>query len=414
MRHSGIRYLSVAVALATLSSAFAQNDLFMIGEPYVRQAQITKNTPIREVFPLNQFVPTSGGPAPYIYLSAGWELLGPTASGTFYYFNPGDFATNEWADDVILAGTQAGLPVAHPNSAACLRGITLGIFLPTGGSGGSDVIAQFRIYGWDGSIATNSQYPDPLNAIGNLIWDSGPVNYGPLGEGIWLLSLTLPESLNVVLSKAIYVSFQLSGIPSGGGVIISTGNPGNVYMWPSRGDFRRKTPAGRFAFLAAPQGSFLLALRGTHNFVGQVDLGALAPRSQPRDPIGMQFAEDINGDTVVDGDVGLLRNLVEVEYNRPFGLIPSYAVRFTTYLDEKGRFTLPVQDDVSANVDSITVRFWHNGIKVVFNRPPQGWSTDPCNPTVATGTFTFGDVNGDGIIDDSDLLAVLFGFGSGE
>jgi len=28
--------------------------------------------------------------------------------------------------------------------------------------------------------------------------------------------------------------------------------------------------------------------------------------------------------------------------------------------------------------------------------------------------MTFGDVNGDGIIDDADLLTVLFGFGNGE
>jgi hypothetical protein len=37
-----------------------------------------------------------------------------------------------------------------------------------------------------------------------------------------------------------------------------------------------------------------------------------------------------------------------------------------------------------------------------------------CNPTVDSQTMTFGDVNGDGIIDDADLLTVLFGFGSSE
>jgi hypothetical protein len=33
---------------------------------------------------------------------------------------------------------------------------------------------------------------------------------------------------------------------------------------------------------------------------------------------------------------------------------------------------------------------------------------------VDTQQMTFGDVNGDGIIDDGDLLTVLFGFGSSE
>jgi hypothetical protein len=37
-----------------------------------------------------------------------------------------------------------------------------------------------------------------------------------------------------------------------------------------------------------------------------------------------------------------------------------------------------------------------------------------CNPTEGSQTMIFGDVNGDGIIDDADLLTVLFGFGSSE
>ena len=87
-----------------------------------------------------------------------------------------------------------------------------------------------------------------------------------------------------------------------------------------------------------------------------------------------------------------------------------FTSRFTTYLDENGRFTLPVTNGIA----SITVRRWDNGLKVTFNRPAGGWSTDVCNPTVESQQMTFGDVNGDGIIDDADLLAVLFGFGSSE
>ena len=88
----------------------------------------------------------------------------------------------------------------------------------------------------------------------------------------------------------------------------------------------------------------------------------------------------------------------------------SFTSRFTTYLDENGRFTLPVSNEIA----SITVRRWDNGLKVTFNRPAGGWSTDVCNPTVDSQTMIFGDVNGDGIIDDADLLTVLFGFGSSE
>jgi hypothetical protein len=69
---------------------------------------------------------------------------------------------------------------------------------------------------------------------------------------------------------------------------------------------------------------------------------------------------------------------------------------------------------VTNAIASITVRRWDNGLKVTFNRPAGGWSTDLRSPTEASQTMTFGDVNGDGIIDDADLLIVLFGFGSSE
>jgi hypothetical protein len=69
---------------------------------------------------------------------------------------------------------------------------------------------------------------------------------------------------------------------------------------------------------------------------------------------------------------------------------------------------------VTNAIASITVRRWDNGLKVTFNRPDGGWSTDVCNPTEDSQTMIFGDVNGDGIIDDADLLTVLFGFGSSE
>jgi hypothetical protein len=41
---------------------------------------------------------------------------------------------------------------------------------------------------------------------------------------------------------------------------------------------------------------------------------------------------------------------------------------------------------------------------------------DPCDPTDCwlSSPVIFGDVNGDGTIDDGDLLAVLFNFGAGE
>ncbi len=248
-----------------------------------------------------------------------------------------------------------------------------------------------------------------------MIWDSGDLNYGTITTGgIYLLTASVPD---VVVSKATYISFTISGLPANSGVLIAHSSPGNVYMTPSRGDFRRKTPAGRFGFATAVQGSFYLNLLGTHNFVGQLDLSALNSRAQPKDPANAQFDGDNDG-----AEDALRRNLVDVEYNSTFtplsGTPSTFTTRFTTYLDENGQFTLPASDATltsgTVTLDSITVRRWDNGLAVTFTRPAGGWSTDVCNPSTASAPVIFGDVNGDGIIDDADLLSVLFGFGSSE
>lgn len=400
-----------AVALTTVlvGTAVAQKSVPSVGlsEADVRTAVIPKHAlSIHKIYPQNIFFPAGSAADPYIYLGANFGYLVPTGTGagdvSLTYFNPGDLATNEWADDIILAGGSTFLPLTHPNSTACLSEVTVGIYL--GAASAGDVTLRIRIYGWDGSIASSAQYPDPLNVANaaNLIWDSGttPLNYGPLQPGIYLLTVPVP---NVPVSKALYISTILSGMPTTGGLIIAHG-PGNVYLMPSRGDFRRKTPAGRFGFTTAPQGSFLINLRGKHNFVGQVDMSALSVQAQPKDPVLQWF--DGDNDAVEEA---LRRNLVDVEVMNDSGVQP-FTSRFTTYLDENGRFTLPVSGEIA----SIKVRRWDNGLAVEFSRPASGWSTDVCNPTTASASMTFGDVNGDGIIDDADLLAVLFGFGSGE
>ena len=399
-----------AVALATLAltnAAFAQRATSsqLVGEFEPRTAVIPAHAfSVQKVYPVNQFFPAGSQPDPYIYLGANWGYIIPTGASagdvSLAFFNPGDLASNEYADDIILAGGSTFLPLAHPNSTACLSEITVGVYL--GAASAGDVTLQIRIYGWDGSVAATAQFPDPLNAVGNLIWTSATLNYGPLQPGIYLLTVPVPD---VSVSKALYVSTIINGLPgaTNSGLIIAHG-PGNVYLMPSRGDFRRKTPSGRFGFTTATQGSFLINLRGKHNFVGQVDMSALNDRAKPTNPIAQWF--DVNNDGIEEA---LRRNIVDVEVVNDSGPT-SFTSRFTTYLDENGRFTLPV----SAEIASITVRRWDNGLKVTFNRPAGGWSTDPCSPTVDTQQMTFGDVNGDGIIDDGDLLTVLFGFGSSE
>jgi len=199
------------------------------------------------------------------------------------------------------------------------------------------------------------------------------------------------------------------------GLLIANSTPDNVSMLPGRGYFRAATPPTAFTavtagsvFTGLPQGSFYLAIRGTHNFAGTVDMGAPSDRAKPSDPLAFEFDDDATGDPDEGIEEALRRNIVDVEVVNDAAT--PFTSRFTTYLDENGRFTLPVTNGIA----SITVRRWDNGLKVTFNRPAGGWSTDVCNPTVESQQMTFGDVNGDGIIDDADLLAVLFGFGSSE
>jgi hypothetical protein len=201
------------------------------------------------------------------------------------------------------------------------------------------------------------------------------------------------------------------------GPLIANSTPGNVSTLPGRGYFRIATPPTAFTavtggsvFTGLPQGSFYLAIRGTHNFAGTVDMSALNDRAKPSDPLAFEFDDDPTGDPDEGIEEALRRNIVDVEVVNDSDPQNPFTSRFTTYLDENGRFTLPVTNAIA----SITVRRWDNGLKVTFNRPAGGWSTDPCSPTAETQTMTFGDVNGDGIIDDADLLAVLFGFGSSE
>ncbi|MFQ3612054.1 MAG: hypothetical protein SNJ72_11235 [Fimbriimonadales bacterium] len=402
--------LAGSIALSGSIAAYAKDDLS------VSTVTIpTSMVRIQKLMPVDQFIPAGSQPAPYIYLSSLYSMNGPSGLTSFSFFGPTDLATVEYADDAILGGIQPLLPVAHPNSAACLREIQLGIYAASASLG--EITVRFRVYGWDGNVAATAQYPDPLNVVGNanLIWDSGDLNYGAIpAAGIYLLTTAVP---GVVVSKAIYVSFTISGLPSNSGVLIAHSSPGNVYLTPSRGDFRRKTPSGRFGFTTAVQGSFYMNLRGTHNFVGELDLSALNDRAKPKDPAEANFDGDNDG-----SEDALRRNMVDVEYNFTFtpltGSPSSFTTRFTTYLDDNGRFTIPAGDTTltsgTITLDAITVRRWDNGLAVTFNRPTGGWSTDVCNPSVDSAQVTFGDVNGDGIIDDADLLAVLFGFGSSE
>jgi hypothetical protein len=403
-----------AVALTTMAltgDAFAQKAVSAptLTEEGVRSVTFTGRPPIHRIDLRGDFQPAGSTPDPYVYLQtmfARWNDAGAYGL-SFFSFTGG----RTLGDDVVLLGGapdpgQFGYDTSTP--VACISEITFAL-LSTDAIGGT-LELQLDIHPWNGLFGTAA---GASIASGTFTLNIPPVQ----GFGIFLV--TVPVSPSLPVPKAFWVAatptanstINLANI----GLLIANSTPGNVSMLPGRGYFRIATPPTAFTavtggsvFTGLPQGSFYLAIRGTHNFAGTVDMSGLSGRAKPSDPLAFEFDDDPTGDPDDGIEEALRRNIVDVEVVNDSGPT-SFTSRFTTYLDENGRFTLPV----SAEIASITVRRWDNGLKVTFDRAG-GWSTDPCSPTVASQTMTFGDVNGDGIIDDADLLTVLFGFGSSE
>jgi hypothetical protein len=369
-----------------------------------RTVYTTQMPEIRRIDLRGDFQPAGSLPDPYLYLQtmfARWNDQGLYGLSFF------SFAGNRTiGEDVVLLGGAPdpgtlGYDTVTP--VACVSEITFAIL--TTDSVGGDLVLRMDIHPWNGIFG---------NAAGASIANTTlTLNIPPVSTGFAIYLVTVPAT-NLQLPKAFWVAFT----PEAGttinvsnvGLLIANGTPGNVSMLPGRGYFRFATPPTLFTsvingsvFTGLPQGSFYLAIRGKHNFVGEVNMGALDARALPSDPLFFEFVDRDNAEEA------LRRNLVDVEVVNDSGVQP-FTSRFTTYLDENGRFTLPVTGAIA----SVTVRRWDNGLAVAFSRPAGGWSTDVCDPTVASATMTFGDVNGDGVIDDADLLTVLFGFGSSE
>jgi len=411
----GLTLLS-AVALTTMaltSAAFAQKAVSAptLTEEGVRTVTFTGRPTVHRIDLRGDFQPAGSTPDPYVYLQtmfARWNDAGAYGL-SFLSFTGG----RTIGDDVVLLGGapdpgQFGYDTTTP--VACISEITFAL-LSTDAFGGT-LELQLNIHPWNGLFGTAA---GASIASGTFTLNIPPVQ----GFGIFLI--TVPVSPSLPVPKAFWVAatptanstINLANI----GLLIANSTPGNVSMLPGRGYFRATsttTPVftnviNGLVFAGLPQGSFYLAIRGTHNFVGTVDMSALNDRAKPSDPLAFEFDDDPTGDPDEGIEEALRRNIVDVEVVNDSGPT-SFTSRFTTYLDENGRFTLPVSNEIA----SITVRRWDNGLKVTFNRPAGGWSTDVCNPTEDTQQMTFGDVNGDGIIDDADLLTVLFGFGSSE
>jgi len=400
--------------MALTGAAFAQKAVSAptLTEEGVRTVTFTGRPTIHRIDLRGDFQPAND-PDPYVYLQTMYTRWNDAGGGALGFFS---FAGGRTiGDDVVLLGGapdpgQFGYNTTTP--VACISEITF-ILMSTDPTGGT-LELRLDIHPWNGLFGTAAGAPIASGTI-NLNIPAAPANPGFILIPVVVSidpKLPVPKAFWVAATPTLNSTINLNNI----GPLVANSTPGNVSMLPGRGYFRATsstTPVftnvtNGSVFLGLPQGSFYLAIRGTHNFAGTVDMSALNDRAKPSDPLAFELDDDPTGDPD-DGIVeALRRNIVDVEVVNDSGT--PFTSRFTTYLDENGRFTLPVTNAIA----SITVRRWDNGLKVTFNRPAGGWSTDPCSPTVDTQQMTFGDVNGDGTIDDADLLTVLFGFGSSE
>ncbi|MCS7208524.1 MAG: hypothetical protein NZ874_03040 [Fimbriimonadales bacterium] len=408
----------VALTVAFVSVAAAQGNIAPANllEEEARTIPLHTRPEIHHIDLSDDFNPASGA-NPYIYLQT--MCLRWSDDGTaFFSYIPfqatigGQSIVRTLGDDVVL---MSGRPVDPPYSTssqppiACVSQITFaiaGVNPLVNNTQPGTLALRVILYPWDGAFGSAAGATPIATGTATINFAAGTTS------AIFLVTLS---ATNLQVPKAFWVAFEVISAQTSNinlanvGPLISNSTPGSVSMLPGRGYFRGTTPTtpvftnltGGSVFVGLPQGSFYLALRGTHNFVGRIDMSALSSSAQPQNPLFFEF------ETAADVEKALRRNLVDVEVVNDSGAQP-FTSRFTTYLDEKGQFTLPV----SLNVQSITIRRWDNGLSVRFERDQDGpWSLDPCSPTTVSKTMVFGDVNGDGTINDLDLLAVLLNFG---
>lgn len=345
----------------------------------------------------SDFQPAGTIPAPYVFLQNQFIRMNESGAGTFSFrsFTP---AAPIQSDDVVLHGpptTDPGAGWDTFSTTACVSEITILLYNPTA-NGNVVFDLELRVHPWNGVFGTGAMLPAYTQNVTGIAMNANT-----------LLFLTYIPANPIPMTKASFIAFAGANLPAGGlGWVIANSTPGNVAMLPGRGTFRVDPTAGAGSvYTTLPQGSFFIGIRGTHNFVGQVDLSKLSAGAQPVDPLLYQFDGDADG-----VDEGMRRNMIELEITNDSAA--PFTRRITSYVDENGSFTFPVTGAIS----KVVARRLDNGLKVEFNRPDLPfWSTNPCDPTNGgTMRMLFGDVNGDGIINDDDLLEVLFNFGTSE
>lgn len=318
----------------------------------------------------------------------------------FQFFGEGNFVASFWGDQGMMAGGRnAALTgpayygpwndnVADPN--ACVYQVDILLFAP---AANANAMLEVGLRNYNGTFGSNPFGSQPL------LWTSGSLNLGAVAAGD-ILYVSIPVDADglgnpLVMGKGVFLEVrQLVGA----GWIISNALPGNVWSEPGMSGFTRQADGFDYVWGTSMIGNLAWGVRGTHNVVIQLDHSGLAPRSQPGDPMLLAFDQDNDG-----VEEGWRKNTISVDYTTA-----GFTTRYDSYVDQQGVVTLPVN---TAVVTGLTLRRMDNGLGVSF---AVAGNATLCEFLFGAAEIIWGDVNGDGIVDDTDLAVVLTNFGASE
>jgi hypothetical protein len=266
--------------------------------------------------------------------------------------------TDEVCEDVPLLG------------AACIRKIALAYYAPDidGDETSSPVVnLTITIRSWDGlECSTPGELLQTFSISG--LYD----------DGAWLLIIDLTTPITVPGSFYFGTRWSDDRV----GWIIVRGRLGNALHDRSLNSFWNQTFQGCYWFGGEPPANFYLVLYGSYNAAFRI----------PLDDPSMAQALDTIRAAFDTGSGGYWHYSLTRAPDEP---TLWFSVPMSTA--EGGNHTIYV------NMLPFTP----------FQRTFQVTSEDPCNPTVVDIQLISGDLNGDGCVDDADLLSILFNFGTG-